>query len=82
MQGITKIRNTFPQLPWSIVKEPKFIQTAHGYVFLLHQHFQEFLALIHHTPLNSNRLLTNGWWAYARKIVSYAFLLEGDGWLN
>jgi hypothetical protein len=36
MQGITKFRNTFPQLPWSIVKEPKFIQTEHGYVFVLH----------------------------------------------
>jgi delta24(24(1))-sterol reductase len=47
MQGITTFRNTFPQLPWSIVKNPTFIQTEHG-----------------------NRLLTSGWWAYARKIVS------------
>jgi len=29
-QGITKFRNTFPQLPWSIVKNPTYIQTAHG----------------------------------------------------
>jgi delta24(24(1))-sterol reductase len=47
MQGITTFRNAFPQLPWSIIKEPTFIQTEHG-----------------------NRLLTSGWWAYARKIVS------------
>lgn len=46
MQGITTFRHAFPQLPWSIIKEPTFIQTEHG-----------------------NRLLTSGWWAYARKIV-------------
>ncbi|EPQ56334.1 ERG4/ERG24 ergosterol biosynthesis protein [Gloeophyllum trabeum ATCC 11539] len=43
-QGITQYRKTFPQLPWSIVQNPKYIQTAHG-----------------------NKLLTDGWWAYARK---------------
>ncbi|KAG8752744.1 C-24(28) sterol reductase [Serendipita sp. 396] len=46
MQGITTFRQTFPQWPWSIVKNPSFVQTEHG-----------------------NRLLTGGWWAYARKIV-------------
>jgi delta24(24(1))-sterol reductase len=65
MQGITKFRNTFPQLPWSIVKEPKFIQTEHGYVNVLHFPGSGLTYLEH-----SNRLLTNGWWAYARKIVS------------
>ncbi|KAF8967619.1 ergosterol biosynthesis ERG4/ERG24 [Flammula alnicola] len=29
-QGITKFRKTFPQLPGSTVKNPTFIQTAHG----------------------------------------------------
>ncbi|KAJ7247612.1 ergosterol biosynthesis ERG4/ERG24 [Mycena haematopus] len=29
-QGITTFRNTFPQLPWSIIKNPTYIQTAHG----------------------------------------------------
>ncbi|KAF8141513.1 ergosterol biosynthesis ERG4/ERG24 [Boletus edulis] len=29
-QGITKFRNTFPQLPWGTLKNPEFIQTAHG----------------------------------------------------
>lgn len=47
MQGITTFRKSFPQLPWSIIENPTFIQTEHG-----------------------NRLLTSGWWAYARKIVS------------
>jgi delta24(24(1))-sterol reductase len=67
MQGITKFRNTFPQLPWSIVKDPMFIQTEHGCVFVLH-----FRDSLHSHTVNSNRLLTSGWWAYARKIVSYA----------
>jgi len=57
MQGITQIRNTFPQLPWSIVKEPRFIQTEHG-----------------------NRLLTNGWWAYARKINYTADWFQSLSW--
>ena len=30
-QGITTFRNTFPQLPGGTLKDPKFIQTAHGY---------------------------------------------------
>jgi delta24(24(1))-sterol reductase len=30
-QGNFKYRWTFPQLPWGTVKNPTFIQTAHGY---------------------------------------------------
>jgi hypothetical protein len=33
-QGIHTFRKTFPHLPWNVVKNPTFIQTAHGYVFL------------------------------------------------
>ena len=29
-QGITTYRKTFPQLPWGTVKNPTYIQTAHG----------------------------------------------------
>lgn len=29
-QGITTYRKTFPQLPWGTLKNPTFIQTAHG----------------------------------------------------
>ncbi|KAF7308852.1 hypothetical protein MKEN_01085100 [Mycena kentingensis (nom. inval.)] len=29
-QGITTFRKSFPQLPWSIVKNPTYIQTTHG----------------------------------------------------
>ena len=29
-QGIFTYRKTFPQLPWGTVKNPTFIQTAHG----------------------------------------------------
>ncbi|KAF9454324.1 ERG4/ERG24 ergosterol biosynthesis protein [Macrolepiota fuliginosa MF-IS2] len=29
-QGITKFRQTFPQLPWNTIANPTFIQTAHG----------------------------------------------------
>ena len=29
-QGITTYRKTFPQLPWGVVENPKYIQTAHG----------------------------------------------------
>lgn len=38
-------RRTFPQLPWGTLKNPRYLQTAHG-----------------------NKLLTDGWWRYARKI--------------
>lgn len=30
MQGTYQERNTFPQWPWATIKEPKYIQTAHG----------------------------------------------------
>lgn len=33
-QGITEFRKTFPQLPGCIVKNPTYIQTAHGYASL------------------------------------------------
>ncbi|KAG2011795.1 C-14 sterol reductase [Coprinopsis cinerea AmutBmut pab1-1] len=29
-QGIYKFRKTFPQLPWNTIKNPTYIQTAHG----------------------------------------------------
>ncbi|KIM90426.1 hypothetical protein PILCRDRAFT_812170 [Piloderma croceum F 1598] len=29
-QGIHTFRNTFPQLPWNVIKNPTYIQTAHG----------------------------------------------------
>ncbi|KAK0202558.1 ergosterol biosynthesis ERG4/ERG24 [Desarmillaria ectypa] len=29
-QGISEFRTTFPQLPWNTVKNPTYIQTAHG----------------------------------------------------
>lgn len=29
-QGITSYRKTFPQLPWGTIKNPSYIQTAHG----------------------------------------------------
>jgi len=44
MQGIDSYRWTFPQMPWSTLKNPTYIQTEHG-----------------------NRLLTSGFWAWARK---------------
>ncbi len=34
LQGITEFRKAFPQLPWNTVKNPTFVQTAHGYVQL------------------------------------------------
>ncbi|KAI0774786.1 ERG4/ERG24 ergosterol biosynthesis protein [Trametes elegans] len=30
MQGVMTYRKAFPQLPWGTVKDPKYIQTAHG----------------------------------------------------
>ena len=33
-QGIAEFRKTFPQLPGGTLENPKFIQTAHGYVVL------------------------------------------------
>jgi len=29
-QGVYTFRNTFPQLPWNTIKNPTYIQTAHG----------------------------------------------------
>lgn len=37
-QGITTHRKTFPQLPYGTLQNPKFIQTAHGYVRHLSAH--------------------------------------------
>jgi Delta24(24(1))-sterol reductase len=34
-QGINTFRKTFPQLPWGTLKNPEFIQTAHGCVYFL-----------------------------------------------
>lgn len=31
-QGITTFRKTFPQLPGGMIENPRFIQTAHGFV--------------------------------------------------
>jgi len=30
-QGVHTLRKTFPQLPWGVVQNPTYIQTAHGY---------------------------------------------------
>jgi len=59
-QGISTFRTTFPQVPWNTVKNPTYIQTAHGYVSLISQ------CLDADWP-RRNRLLTGGWWAYSRK---------------
>ena len=29
-QGVFNYRKTFPQLPWGTIKNPTFVQTAHG----------------------------------------------------
>lgn len=34
-QGEVTKRNAFPQLPWSMVEDPKFIQTSHGNKLLI-----------------------------------------------
>jgi len=64
VQGITEFRKTFPQLPGCVVKNPTYIQTAHGYV--------SFPGCMHTglTFCQSNRLLTSGWWKYCRKPVN------------
>jgi len=56
-QGTFQFRNTFPQLPWGTVKNPTYIQTAHG-----------------------NRLLTSGWWQFARKINYTADWVQSFTW--
>jgi len=29
-QGVFNYRKTFPQLPWGVIKNPTYVQTAHG----------------------------------------------------
>jgi len=36
-QGNCNYRWTFPQLPWGTVKNPTYIQTAHGYQIRCYQ---------------------------------------------
>jgi len=55
--GVHITRNTFPQMPWSVLSDPKFIKTQCG------------------TPL-----LTDGWWAYARKIHYTADIVMALSW--
>ena len=64
-QGIFEFRKSFPQLPNGTVENPTFIQTAHGYATL----YRCCCTFYTHSLLR-NRLLTGGWWAYARKPVS------------
>jgi len=65
-QGNFNYRWTFPQLPWGTVKNPTYIQTAHGYY-----HFIVINAprIRPDSATRSNRLLTNGWWQFSRKPV-------------
>lgn len=65
-QGNFKYRWTFPQLPWGTVKNPTYIQTAHGYF-----HFTVINTprIQPNSTTRSNRLLTNGWWQFSRKPV-------------
>jgi hypothetical protein len=65
-QGINAFRKTFPQLPGGTLKNPQFIQTAHGYGRFPPPFFF-FLSLAH--AYDRNRLLINGWWKYCRKPV-------------
>ncbi|WVQ85315.1 hypothetical protein IAT38_007480 [Cryptococcus sp. DSM 104549] len=56
-QGEYKPRKAFPQVPWSELKNPTYIQTKHG-----------------------NKLLTSGWWAYARKPNYSADWIQACTW--
>ncbi|RXK41308.1 delta24(24(1))-sterol reductase [Tremella mesenterica] len=56
-QGDYHRRYAFPVVPWSVVENPTYIQTAHG-----------------------NKLLTSGWWAYARKINYTADWVQSCMW--
>lgn len=69
-QGIHTFRNTFPQLPWNVIKNPTYIQTAHGYVPTAICAWRILMFL---PSRCSNRLLTSGWWAYSRKPASAVF---------
>ena len=65
-QGIHKFRRTFPQLPWNVVKNPTFIQTAHGYVvwsyFALSRHINRLLNIaIACWQVGGGRTLENPW---------------------
>lgn len=35
LQGTLKVRNTFPQWPWSTLKDPRYLQTEHGNALLI-----------------------------------------------
>jgi len=65
-QGITTFRNTFPQLPGGTLKNPEFIQTAHGQVF--HRFPIYYVSYLRNFR---NRLLISGWWRYSRKPVGW-----------
>ncbi|KAK8865813.1 hypothetical protein IAR55_000960 [Kwoniella newhampshirensis] len=56
-QGVQVTRKAFPQVPWSEIKNPTYIQTKHG-----------------------NKLLTSGWWAYARKPNYTADWIQACTW--
>lgn len=55
--GNTRVRKTFPSFAAGVVKNPTYIQTAHG-----------------------NKLLTSGWWAYARKPNYTADFIQSFTW--
>jgi delta24(24(1))-sterol reductase len=56
-QGEYTPRYAFPNLPYSVLKNPTYIQTQHG-----------------------NKLLTSGWWAWARKINYTADWIQSVTW--
>lgn len=56
-QGDFKPRGAFPEVPWSVVENPTYIQTKHG-----------------------NKLLTSGWWQFARKINYSADWTQSVTW--
>jgi hypothetical protein len=47
-QGVFEYRRTFPQLPWGTIKNPEYIQTAHGYIRLL---FLPYIFILNYMPL-------------------------------
>lgn len=56
-QGDFVPRGAFPQVPWSVVKNPTYVQTKHG-----------------------NKLLTGGWWQFARKINYTSDWIQSVTW--